>query len=287
MSDGILGKATYKCNKCGAKHYLHDDDFHFEAQSGSERGMGEEVQYSYELDTECNNCGNDIHLKFEVWEYPVGILNMTDEDATGAEIIESDFNIYHAPPKDEFEQPVKLVKSLLFFRFDAFAEAFVDFWVKSYKKSPQPTTIISSLGVIVAITGLVVSIYSSEKARMQRFEKPQSYSEQFALLKSTEKNLNDLSAFISSKKSEIETTKTLIQDLETKKSELEPIVTANQEIVDAIFLQQRKEIEKTIWVERGISFALGILASLIATLIWHFVGRFKKEKSNKANALGQ
>ena len=99
------------------------------------------------------------------------------------------------------------------------------------------------------------------------------------LLKSTEKNLNDLSEFISSKKGEIEATKNLIQELEKKRSELEPIVTANQETVDAIFLQQRKDFEKSIWTERGISFALGILASLIASIIWHFVGRFKK--SNK------
>lgn len=169
----------------------------------------------------------------------------------------------------------------LSYLIDAFAEAFVDFWVKSYKKSPQPTSIISALGVLVVSIGLVVTIYTSEQARSQKLEKTQSYTEQFDLLRTTEKNLNDLAEFISSKKGEIEATKSLIQDLETKKSELEPIVNANQEVVDAIFLQQRKDIERTIWVERGISFGLGILASLIATIIWHFVGRFKREKSNK------
>jgi hypothetical protein len=281
MSDGITGKATYKCENCGAKHFLHDEDFHFEAESGSVRGMGEEVQYSFELDEPCHNCDSEIHLKFEVWEYPVGIINMTNEDASGAEIIESDMDICHAPPQEELEETVKLVKSLMLFRFDAFAEAFVNFWVKSYKKSPQPTFIISIVGVLVAATSLGVAIYTSEQARAKKLEKSQSYSEQFELLKNTERNLNDLTAFISSKKGEIEATKSLIQDLEAKKSELEPIVTANQEVVDAIFLQQRRDIDKTIWVERGISFALGILASLIATIIWHFVGRFKKEKSNK------
>lgn len=281
MSDGISGEATYKCNSCGAKHYLHGDDFHFEVESGSERGMGEEVQYSYELEEECHNCGENIQLKFEVWEYPVGIINMTNEDASGAEVIESDFQIYNAPPQEEHEETVKLVKSLVLFRFDAFAEAFVDFWVKSYKKSPQPTAIISFVATLVAASSLVFSIYSSEKARTERLDNPQSYSEQFNLLKNTEKNLNDLSVFISSKRNEIEVTKSLIQELETKKSELEPIVTANQKVVDAIFLQQRKDFEKTIWTERGISFGFGILASLIATIIWHFVGRFKKGKSNR------
>src|SRR5690606_15704916 len=143
MSDGITGKATYKCEKCGAKHFLHDEDFCFEAESGSDRGMGEEVQYCCQIDELCHNCGNEIRLKFEVWEYPAGIINMTNEDSSGAEILESDFDIYHEPPQDEREEVVRLVKSLVLFRFDAFAEAFVDFWVKSYKKSPRPTSIIS------------------------------------------------------------------------------------------------------------------------------------------------
>jgi|GEM_PF-1568229 len=203
MNDGITGKATYKCNNCGAKHYLHDEDFYFETESGSERGMGDEVQYSYEREEECHNCGSDIQLKFEVWEYPVGIINMTNEDASGAELLESDFDIYNAPPQEEHEETVKLVKSLVLFRFDAFAEAFVDFWVKSYKKSPQPTAVISFVGMVIVILGLALSIYFSEKARTERLDKPQSYSEQFDLLKNTEKNLNDLSVFISSKKNEI------------------------------------------------------------------------------------
>ncbi len=281
MSDGIFGKATYKCNRCGAKHFLHDEDFYFEAESGSERSMGEEVQYVFELDEACHNCSSEIQLKFEIWEYPVGIMHMTNEDSSGAEILESDFDIYHAPPHEEYEETIKLVKSLALFRFDAFAEVFVEFWVKSYKKSPKPTSIISFLGVLAGVISLGLAIYTSEQARTQKLKKPQSYSEQFELLKNTEENLNDLTVFISSKKSEIEATKSIIQDLETKRSELEPIVTANQGVVDAIFLQQRRDIEKTIWFERGISFVLGVLASLIATVIWHFVGRLKKRKSNK------
>lgn len=77
MSDGIIGKVTYECEECGTKHFLNDEDFCFEAESGSDRGMGEEVQYVCELDKPCHNCGNEMRFKFEVWEYPVGIINMT------------------------------------------------------------------------------------------------------------------------------------------------------------------------------------------------------------------
>ncbi len=280
MSDGITGKATYKCESCGASHYLHNEDFHFEVESSSERSMGEEVQHSYALDEKCHNCNSNIHLKFEVWEYPVGIINMTNEDSSGAKVVESDFDIYHASPQEEHGEAIELVKSLALFRFDTFAEVFVNLWVKNYRKAPQTTSIASALGILVVVLNISLAIYFSEQVRVKKLGEVQSYSEQFDLLKSTEKNLNNLTEFISNKKSEIEATRTLIKSLEEKKSELEPIVNANQEVVDAIFFQQRKEIEKTIWAERGISFGLGLLASLIATIIWHFVGRLRKAKSN-------
>lgn len=278
MSDRIKGTATYKCSNCGAKHFLHNQDFFFEAESGSERGMGGEVQHSFEYYASCHNCDREIHIKFKIWEYPVGIINMINEDTKGAEILESSFNIQNKPQKEDHDEAVNLVKSLVLFRFEAFAETFVDYWIKSYKKSPQPTKIISFAAFAFAIFGLVLGVYLSDNARTAKLEKKQTYTEQFDLLKSTEKNLNEISIFITSKKSEIETTKTLIQELESKKSELEPIVTANQKVVDAIFLQQKKEVEKTIWIERLISFGLGVLASLFATVIWQLVGRLKKEK---------
>ncbi len=63
-----------------------------------------------ELDDPCHNCGNEIRLKFEVWEYPVGIVNMSNDDSSGAEILQSDFDIYHEPPQEEHEEAMWLVK---------------------------------------------------------------------------------------------------------------------------------------------------------------------------------
>lgn len=277
MSDGITGKASYECLSCGAVHFLHNEDFNFESESGSYREMGQETQYAAEFNEKCQKCNNDIEIKFEVWEYPVGIINMTDSEISGAKVLDSDFGIYHEPPEDEYDQPIKLVKSLLQFRFDMFSELFVDFWISRYKKAPRPTSIASVLLLIIAIAVLYFSITTLDKVSKEKLDKRQSYAEQLTLLENTEKNLNYLSDFITAKKSEIETTKILIKGLEEKKSELEPIVNANQKTVDAIFLQQKRELEEGIWAERGISFGLGILASLLASLIWHFVARFKKK----------
>ena len=278
MGDRITGKASYECSSCGAVHFLQGDDLNFDAECGSSREMGEEIQHVAEFEHKCQKCNNDIEIKFEVWEYPIGIINMTDSNVTGANVVNSDFEIYHEPPVDEYEQPIKLVKSLLQFRFDMFSEIFVDFWISSYRKAPKPTSIASVISLFIAIAGLWISITALDNASKQKLEKTQSYSQQRKLLENTEQNLNDLSDFITAKKGEIEATKIMLKGLETKKSELEPIVNANQKTVDAIFLQQRRELEEGIWAERGISFGLGILASLLASLIWHFVARLKKKE---------
>lgn len=282
MSYQIVGSATYKCTKCGAKHYLQRADFKFDAQSGSERQMGAETQYVVEIEEPCHNCDQDIRLEFEVWEYPAGIINYTNKQSEGAEILDSSFEIEHEPDEDDgVIEAVKLAKPLLQFRFDKFSEQFVDFWISRYRKDAKTTTVVSIVSILVAAVALGFSIYNSEQARKSNQAKPQDFKEQYLLLRTTQENLTDLESFIISKKQEISVTQDLLNKLKEQKEEIEPIVTANQEVVDALFAQQRKEMEKGLWMERSISFALGVLASLIASIIWHFVGRFRKRGEEK------
>lgn len=279
MTENISGHATYICNKCGAKHFLHPRDFYFEAQSGSERGMGQETQYVAEFQDPCHNCNSEINIQFEVWEYPVGAINYITENASGAEIDESNFEIQHQQePEEPIYEAIRMVKPLLLFRFDQFAEQFVEAWINLYKKEPRATKIASAISGIIVSVALSFGIYTSINQQAQRRPHPQDFKEQYSLLHTTQQNLSDLEEFISNKQSEIVATQQLLGELEQKKAEIEPIVTANQEIVDALFAQQRKEIEKHIWTERGVSFGLGVLASLVATVIWHFVARFRKNR---------
>ena len=103
MSDGIVAEATYVCTSCGHEHNLKQDEITFEAEAVSERGMGEENHYAAYVDLPCDNCDQEIHLRFEVWEYPTGIINYNNHEASGAEILDVDFNIYHRPPVLEEE----------------------------------------------------------------------------------------------------------------------------------------------------------------------------------------
>lgn len=80
----------FKCDSCGKIHKYHELDFDldFECVGGSERNMGMENQYVAEEQFECE-CGNDIKIDFEVWEYPVGVHNYDSVEIDGAELIES------------------------------------------------------------------------------------------------------------------------------------------------------------------------------------------------------
>jgi hypothetical protein len=78
----------FKCDACGRIHKYHELDLDFDCIGGSERNMGAENQYVAEEKFECD-CGNDITIKFEVWEYPVGVHNYDSIEIDGAELIES------------------------------------------------------------------------------------------------------------------------------------------------------------------------------------------------------
>jgi DNA-directed RNA polymerase subunit RPC12/RpoP len=279
MDGRILGEATYKCSKCGAKHFVHADDFEFEAQSSDERQMGAEIQHFAEIHALCHNCKEEIELEFEVWEYPAGTINHTNESTVGAEVIDSHFSIESLPdPDDGVAEVAKLVKPLLQFRFDKFSEQFVDYWISQYRKNARTTMISSVISLVLASAAVGIGIYTSQERLGQQPPRAQEFKEQYVLLRTTQQNLNDLEHFISSKKNEMEATQSLLGDLEAQRAAIEPIVQANQELVNAMFAQQRRDSAKFVLRERLIGVALGVLASLIASVIWHFVGRFRRKR---------
>ena len=69
-----------------------------------ERSMGSEIQYSSEDDIECPHCGNNIHLTFNVWEYPMGAYNYSDMEIDGGNLESKvDFFDYMPQLRDEEE----------------------------------------------------------------------------------------------------------------------------------------------------------------------------------------
>lgn len=80
----------FKCDSCGKIHSYHKSDFNldFDCIESSERSMGIENHYEAIEVFDCE-CGNQITVNFEVWEYPIGAHNYDSLTVEGGEILES------------------------------------------------------------------------------------------------------------------------------------------------------------------------------------------------------
>lgn len=65
-----------------------ESDMDFDCVDSDEREMGTESEYEGVLDTKCDECGNEISLKINIWEYPVGAFNDWEHEEDGATILE-------------------------------------------------------------------------------------------------------------------------------------------------------------------------------------------------------
>ena len=144
-------------------------------------------------------------------------------------------------------------------------------WIKSFKKSPIITAILSVIVGIVASTG----IYYADKANKQHREAARleslNYQTQIQQLEQTEKGIKQLLSFIEVQKQNIRESEDAVSSLKKEQEALKPIVESNKAVIEAIFKAQDQRNQENVWRERWIGFAFGIAASLVASFIWFVV----------------
>lgn len=102
----VNGTFSLSCSKCGKQHDFTAEDADFEDSYGGERQMGPENGYVWKTEFNCDNCGNEIEVEYEVWEYPVGAFN-TDQLTIkgGTEVSRFDYDFSEEPDQDDmYEQ---------------------------------------------------------------------------------------------------------------------------------------------------------------------------------------
>ena len=80
--------ATIRCKKCSKQHEINPEDFEEPGTSSDERNMGYEIQYTWEYESPCDKCNNDLRITIEGYEYPEGILNFEEFKSEGCTIID-------------------------------------------------------------------------------------------------------------------------------------------------------------------------------------------------------
>lgn len=82
----LSSSLSIKCSNCNCVNTYSPEDFELETSADS-RNMGSEIHHSWTIDAQCNSCNDDISVSVEGWEYPIGVLNYTDQSVIGGDII--------------------------------------------------------------------------------------------------------------------------------------------------------------------------------------------------------
>jgi hypothetical protein len=100
----VIGNFSLICSKCGKQHNFSAEDTDFDLCSSEERQMGPENGYLWECSFKCEgkNCGNEIEIEYEVWEYPIGAFNMDEVRISGGrEEQRFDYDFIGEPDSDD------------------------------------------------------------------------------------------------------------------------------------------------------------------------------------------
>ena len=98
------------------------------------------------------------------------------------------------------------------------------------------------------------------------------YTEMLKHLDETRSMLHLLSEFLEKERSRVNESQRTLHRLKTEKSLLEPVVMTQRETVDAILSAYTTTNRAAIWKDRLLGFGLGVLSSVVATVMLYLLG---------------
>lgn len=159
---------------------------------------------------------------------------------------------------------------------------YVELWVKAYRHKPR-FTVVTTVLVVAAMAG---AIYFMDKRDLQRREMERlrnlDYATQVEQLQQTERSLQALITFVAHQKQALQQTQSALLDLKTEQDRLRPVIESDRTTVEAILSAQERRSSANVSRERWIGFAIGILASLVASFLWAVVTKLRAGTRAKA-----
>ncbi|NWL17316.1 HNH endonuclease [Pseudoalteromonas sp. Scap03] len=213
----------------------------------------------------------------------------------GIKLDESSCSIDHKMPRskggsDERENLAAACRKCNMQKADKVLEAFSNpiakqaatAWIHAYIKSPKTTSILS---FIIGVLGFVFAIYFNTQAEIQREAKLSqdlNFKSQIEQLENTESSLKQLLEFIKLQKIQVTDNQTSLETLVEEKNKLEPLVSADKKVVEALFSAQEARAIESAKAERWIGFWIGVVASIIASIVLMIFQYFLKVRSENS-----
>lgn len=161
--------------------------------------------------------------------------------------------------------------SLIFPRFSRIKEL-----VRKYPKQ----SIVFAVAIIIFYTSAVfTALYFVRIEKEKQRSTNLSYAAQLNNLKQTESTIKNLLNYIENQKSKLQESEDILNNLRSEKKRLEPLVNADRDVVKAMFEYQDRSQKNERWIGYIASFILGILSSLMATVIVYAIKSSKNKKA--------
>ncbi len=83
----LINDLIVQCERCRKVHVIvkYSLDLHI---SSYEKNMGDEIEYYFEGESQCDECGNYLQYNVRGYEYPVGALNYEHSECWGGHFVQ-------------------------------------------------------------------------------------------------------------------------------------------------------------------------------------------------------
>jgi hypothetical protein len=95
-------------------------------------------------------------------------------------------------------------------------------------------------------------------------------------LEETRKNLQQLMAYVDGQAKAVRATNETLLAMQHERDKLKPLLETDINAVNALFEAQEIRRNRNWWWEQGITFAFGIISSVVATFLWERFRRWRR-----------
>lgn len=138
-----------------------------------------------------------------------------------------------------------------------------------------------------SVSGLLVSLIAGVLVNygVSLFEptRPQ-IDERLKELSVVKDSLQKVSAYVYEQESELRTLDASLSERKKEKENLETILATDKKQVDALLAQVTRTSTRDKWIERIVSFLIGVFSSLTATYMWTFVRSGRRDAQQSGGA---
>jgi len=143
----------------------------------------------------------------------------------------------------------------------------VDAYFKLFKSHRFVTALITIVGLGVALTAFLEARKNLSEVDEALRVRNGTYAEQMESLQTVESSLKDLTKFVVNERQKLHDSQQLLDDLKHEGEVLKPVVEADRRAVESLLELQNSRAAGNLSKERWIGFGLGVLSSVLASIL--------------------